>query len=229
MLFGLAAMSGYALAGEQVAREQKDTASGPALRYWLYLPDGYEGADEWPLLLFLHGGGEGGEDLQLVKKHGPPKQLAVGGSMPMIVVSPQNPSSTQFWDDQALARLLDELERDLKVDSRRIYLTGLSRGAYGAWRLAIQNPHRFAALVPISGGGAQPYVKRIKELPTWAFHGAKDRVIPVSESERMVRALKAAGGNVRLTIFPDAEHDAWSQAYDSPELIPWLLQQARDP
>ncbi|GAB5406076.1 MAG: hypothetical protein Aurels2KO_43070 [Aureliella sp.] len=215
------------MSGEQVARQQKEAAGKTPLRYWLYLPDGYESNEQWPLLLFLHGGGEGGSDLELVKKHGPPKKLAAGESMPMIVVSPQNPSTTQFWDDQALAALLDELERALKVDSRRIYLTGLSRGGYGVWRLAIQNPDRFAALVPISGGGAQPYVKRIKGTPTWVFHGAKDRVIPVSESQRMVRALTAAGGNVRLTVYPDAGHDAWTEAYDTPQLMSWLLEQKR--
>ncbi|HBE68754.1 MAG TPA: phospholipase [Planctomycetaceae bacterium] len=213
--------------GELVPREQSAAAGQTRLRYWLYLPEAYETQDKWPLMLFLHGGGEGGGELEKVKKHGPPKLLDQGASMPMIVVAPQNPSETQFWDDQALSRLLDELDTQLKVDSRRIYLTGLSRGGYGAWRLAIQNPDRFAALVPISGGGAQPYVKRIKDLPTWVFHGAKDPVIPVSESERMVRALKAAGGDVRLTVYPDAAHDAWTEAYNTPELYQWLAGQAR--
>jgi predicted peptidase len=179
------------------------------------------------LVLFLHGGGEGGTDIQKVTKHGLPKLIAAGKTFPFIVASPQNPSESQFWDDQQLLLLLDELQRDLPVDPTRIYLTGLSRGGFGAWRLAIQNPERFAALVPICGGGPAPYAKRLKNVPTWVFHGKQAPVIPIVESERMVNALRAAEGNVRFTIYPDAEHDAWSETYDNPELYQWMLNQKR--
>ncbi len=214
---------------DQTARTQSATADQP-LRYWLYLPDSYESSpqDKFPLLLFLHGGGEGGSDLEKVKKHGPPKLIASGNSLPMIVVSPQNPSETQFWDDQQLVRLLDEVESSHRVDSNRVYLTGLSRGGFGAWQLAIQNPDRFAALIPICGGGAVPYVKKINLVPTWVFHGQQDTAIPLSESQRMVDALRSAGGNVKLTIYPDAGHDAWTQTYANPEVFEWLLLQRRD-
>jgi len=219
-------LTGFAVADDQAECTQSPV-SGTTLKYLLYVPETATADRPVPLVLFLHGGGEGGNDLQKVKKHGLPKLIAAGKEFPFIVVSPQNPSETQFWDDQQLFRLLDEVQAAHPVDPSRIYLTGLSRGGYGAWRLAIQDPDRFAALVPISGGGAVPYAKKIKHVPTWVFHGAKDPDIPLSESQRMVDALKSAGGNVRFTIYPEAQHDAWSETYDNPELYEWLLQQRR--
>jgi predicted peptidase len=209
------------------ARLQKCSEIEP-LRYLLYSPEQHESsAITWPLVLFLHGGGEGGDDIEEVKKHGLPKLIASGKPFPFFVVSPQNPSESQFWDDQQLIRLLDQLEDELPVDRSRVYLTGLSRGAYGAWRLAIQNPERFAALVPISGGGPLPYVKRITTLPIWVFHGEKDPVIPLVESERLVNELRRLGGNVRFTVYPEAGHDAWTETYDDPRLYQWLLRQKK--
>ena len=196
------------------------------MTYLLYIPQ-TQPDELLPLVLFLHGGGEGGNDIEKVKKHGPPKLIAEGQSFPFIVVSPQNPSESQFWDDQQLVRLLDEVQAELPVDPTRIYLTGLSRGGYGAWRLAVQNADRFAALVPICGGGPAPYARKLKDVPTWVFHGAKDSVIPLNESQRMVDALTKAGGNVRFTIYPDAQHDAWTETYDNPELYEWMLNQRR--
>ena len=228
-LASLIALAGPASAQEQVIRTQQRWQADP-LQYLLYLPDrGDSPAERLPLVLFLHGGGEGGNDIEKVKKHGLPKLIAAGKQFPFIVVSPQNPSETQFWDNQKLIRLLDELETSLPVDRSRVYLTGLSRGAYGAWRLAIQNPDRFAALVPICGGAPAPYAKRIKDLNIWVFHGEKDPVIPIEESRRMVDALKRAGSKVRFTAYPDAEHDAWTETYANPELYQWLLQQRREP
>lgn len=215
------------------ARVQKLVAGQP-LKYLLHIPAGVlpEGrktnAKKFPMVLFLHGGGEGGNNLDAVKKHGLPKLIAAGRQFPFFVVAPQNPSKTQFWDDQKLIQLIDELVADHPIDSSRIYLTGLSRGGYGAWRLAIQNPNRFAAVLPISGGGPLPYVKRLKDVPIWIFHGEQDPVIPVGESQRLNEALLQAGGNVKLTTYADAQHDAWTQTYDNPEIYDWMLNQKRD-
>lgn len=221
------ALIGQSAIAQQSVRTQKAEERTP-LQYLRYMPDAESSpADGVPLVLFLHGGGEGGNDIEKVKKHGLPKLIEQGKQFPFIVVSPQNPSETQFWDDQQLIGLLDELEAELPVDTSRIYLTGLSRGGYGAWRLAIQNPDRFAALVPISGGGPLPYAKKLKDVPTWVFHGAKDRVIPLAESQRMVDALREADGNVKFTIYPEAGHDAWTETYENPELYGWLLKQKR--
>ncbi|QDT12432.1 prolyl oligopeptidase family serine peptidase [Stieleria marina] len=217
---------------------QELTPSKP-LRYWLYEPAAAKvGAAKvaaetkgqgktFPLVLFLHGGGEGGAEPKKVKKHGIPKRLAAGDEFPFYVVAPQNPSETQFWDDQKLIRLLDEVQRRYPISRSRVYVAGLSRGAYGAWRLAIQNPDRFAALVAVCGGGPLPYVNRIKHLPIWVFHGAQDPVISISESQRLVDSLREAGGDVKFTIYPDAQHDAWTQAFDDPELYRWMLEQKK--
>ena len=219
----------------QTTQIQKHATRQP-LRYLFYSPEGVPGARPaeenrpaklFPLVLFLHGGGEGGSDIEKVKKHGLPKLIEQGKDFPFFVVSPQNPSSTQFWDDQQLIRLMDEVIVQHPIDTSRIYLTGLSRGAFGAWRLAVQNPDRFAAFLPISGGGPRPYVKRLTHLPTWIFHGQLDPVIPVDESRRLESALRTAGGNVKLTIYPDAKHDAWTETYENPEIYDWLLKQRR--
>ncbi len=226
VLIGTAILPHAASAQHQEVRTQAPCA-GERLRYLLYTPSRDDSVqhESFPLVLFLHGGGEGGRDIEKVKTHGLPKLIAAGQSFPFFVVSPQNPSETQFWDDQQLIRLVEEVIREQPIDKSRIYLTGLSRGGYGAWRLAIQNPDRFAALVPISGGGPVPYAKRIAHLPIWAFHGEQDPVIPVEESRRMIHALRKAGGNAKLTIYPDAKHDAWTETYENRELYEWMLEQ----
>ncbi len=226
----IAVSSVCGIAGEFKLHTQAANAK-TSLRYWVYLPNTATNrktkSETYPLVLFLHGGGEGGDNPSKVKKHGLPKLIAQGKSFPFILVAPQNPSETQFWDDQALIRLLDEIESKHPVNRSRVYLTGMSRGGYGAWRLAIQNPTRFAALVPVCGGGPLPYVKRISHIPTWVFHGQQDTVIPISESQRLVDALKESGGNVKLTVYPEAGHDAWTQAYDEPDLYRWMLEQKK--
>lgn len=201
-------------------------------RYWLYLPEDY-GADpskRWPLVLFLHGMGERGNDLEAVTREGLTRLIKVGQQFPFIAVSPQCPADDR-WDSRSckgmLNALLDQVEREYAVDADRIYVTGLSMGGYGTWALAIANPHRFAAIAPICGGGDSSRVAAIKHLPVWVFHGGKDPVVPLWRSEEMVNALKACNGNVRLTVYPEAGHDSWTQTYDNPELYTWLLAQRR--
>ncbi len=198
------------------------------MHYLLYLPKDYAQQDRWPLLLFLHGAGERGADLERVKVHGPPKLIAAGKEFPLIVVSPQCPEG-QWWQPHELAALVDEIVEKYKVDQDRIYVTGLSMGGYGTWSLAGFAPHRFAAIVPICGGGDPRIVRSLSRLPVWVFHGAKDSVVPLSASVEMVEALQRARGNVKFTVYPDADHDSWTQAYDSPELYTWLLSQKRTP
>ncbi len=207
------------------------------LNYLLFLPRGYEAqADKrWPLMLFLHGAGERGSDIWLVAKHGPPKIVAEKPDFPFIVVSPQCPSGKTWADDELLA-LLDDIEAKYAVDKSRVYLTGLSMGGYGTWSLGIAHPDRFAAIVPICGGGDPlkillPDPKRaeaLKTLAVWAFHGGKDPVVNLGESQRMVEALKKFGcREVDLTVFPEAGHDSWTEAYANPKLYEWLLQHER--
>lgn len=191
------------------------------LKYLLYLPEGYEKSEtDWPLLLFLHGAGESGENLAKVKAHGLPK-IVEKRAIPFIAVSPQSPG--RGWDPVALNALLDEIIANHRVDRDRIYLTGLSMGGFGTWSLAAAHPERFAAIAPICGGGNLRDARRLKGLPIWVFHGAKDEVIPLSRSEDMVKAVKEAGGDVKFTIYPDVGHDSWTMTYENPELYDWLL------
>ncbi len=196
-------------------------------KFWLYLPEGYsrEG-NPWPLMLFLHGAGERGDDLERVKVHGPPKLVDQGKSLPFLIVSPQAPED-HWWSTDYLVALLDAVEKAYHVDPDRIYVTGLSMGGFGTWDLAVAQPDRFAAIAPICGGGDPEAVCAIRHVPVWVFHGAKDTVVPISRSEEMVEALKACGGQVRFTVYPEAGHDAWTVTYDNPEFYAWLLSQRR--
>jgi predicted peptidase len=196
------------------------------LDYLLYLPKGYAEKPSWPLVLFLHGAGERGNDLELVKKHGPPKLIAEGKEFPFIVVSPQC-GRDRWWEPFDLKVLLDEIVEKYKVDQDRVYLTGLSMGGFGTWALAEYQPKRFAALVPICGGGDTMVARRIAHIPAWVFHGAKDTTVPPDRSVKMVEALKKAGADVKFTLYPEANHDSWTESYANPELYRWLLEQKR--
>ncbi len=205
--------------------------------YLLFLPKDYnaKSTQRWPLMLFLHGAGERGNDLKKVAVHGPPKLVKSKPEFPFILVSPQCPEG-ETWSDEVLLGLLDEVIKKHKVDTNRVYLTGLSMGGYGTWSLGIKHPERFAAIAPICGGGETINVllssrKRsaaLKSLGVWAFHGAKDPVVKLEESERMVAALKKAGvKEVELTVYPEAQHDSWSDTYANPKLYEWFLQHER--
>jgi len=211
-----------------------------AANYLLFLPDGY-GTDQtkrWPLILFLHGAGERGSDIWKVAVHGPPKVDTTASNFPFIVVSPQCPNG-KFWSDDLLLALLDDIETRYAVDTHRVYLTGLSMGGFGTWNLALSHPGRFAAIAPICGGGEtilltlalvcdQSQLGPIRSLGVWAFHGGKDPVVSTGESEHMVNALKKIGcQDVKLTIYPEALHDSWTQTYANPELFAWFLKHSR--
>ena len=200
------------------------------LGYLLFLPRGYgtDPEEKWALILFLHGAGERGNDLKLVKKHGIPKIVEQQPDLPFVVVSPQCPDETMWRDHHlALKGLLDEVVVDYAVDVSRIYLTGLSMGGYGTWSLAATYPELFAAIAPICGGGFPDFVRELKDVPVWAFHGAEDDVVKLEVGRRMVDALRACGGNVRFTVYPGVGHDSWTQTYDNPELYEWFLQHTR--
>ena len=206
------------------------------LKYLLFLPKGYEpdSSKRWPLILFLHGIGERGQDPWKIKAHGPPKVAEQTTDFPFIVVSPQCPAG-QWWSNEELAALLDEVIAKRNVDLDRIYLTGLSMGGFGAWSLALAFPERFAAVAPICGGGTWQVVRAFDEkraaalrrLPFWVFHGDNDTTILPEESERMVKGLQQFGCDVRFTIYPGVGHDSWTESYDNPELYRWFLKHSR--
>lgn len=199
--------------------------------YLLYLPDDYAASEEkWPLILFLHGAGERGNNLNKVAVHGPPKLVNDGKSFPFVIVSPQCPKD-EWWSSgkqiDTLNALLDHIVAKYRIDEDRIYVTGLSMGGFGTWRLACEYPDRFAAIAPICGRG-EPFATRvIPHLPVWVFHGAKDEVVPLSASQDMVDYLKKVGGNVAFTIYPEAGHDSWTKTFNNPALYEWFLKNKR--
>lgn len=205
--------------------------------YLLFLPESYsKKTDErWPLILFLHGSGERGSNVWKVATHGPPKRVREHPDFPFIIVSPQCPEG-QIWSRDILLALLNEITKTYRVDESRIYLTGLSMGGYGTWDLGLSYPEKFAAIVPICGGGefittllgSHDKPQALKTLGVWAFHGAKDPVVPLSESERMMEYLKKMGAtDIKLTVYPEAQHNSWTETYENPELYKWLLEHRR--
>lgn len=206
------------------------------LDYLLSLPDGYETSRRWPLMLFLHGAGERTDHplgLESLKKHGPPKRFDQHNPTPFIIASPQCPAD-EWWADHvdALLGLLDDLEINYAVDPARVYVTGLSMGGFGTWTLCARHPERFAAAVPICGGlpwyiDLDRAVEKMKHLPIWTFHGAKDEVVSIEETQRVVKALKAVGGNIKFTVYRAAQHDSWTKTYNNPKLYEWMLQHTR--
>jgi predicted peptidase len=213
------------------------TTRSVSVNYLLFLPKGYEAkaGKKWPLMLFLHGAGERGTNVWKVATHGPPKKVAQDLDFPFIVVSPQCPEG-QVWSKETLLALLDEMEAKYAVDRQRVYLTGLSMGGYGTWDLGFSYPERFAAIAPICGGGelitpllASPSKRQaLRTLGVWAFHGARDPVVPLAEGQRMVDAVRKAGAtDVQFTVYPEAEHDSWTESYANPALYEWFLKHRR--
>jgi predicted peptidase len=208
------------------------------LKYLFYLPKDYDAKSKkrWPLMLFLHGAGERGTNVQRVAIHGPMSLVKQGKEFPFIIVAPLCPERER-WQNDSLLGLLERVEKKFKVDTNRIYLTGLSMGGYGAWNLGVARPDKFAAIAPICGGGSvidvllAGYGKKknpLIDFPVWAFHGAKDSVVPLEESERMINAFKKIKAkDVKLTVYPQSEHNSWTETYNNPELYEWLLSHSR--
>jgi predicted peptidase len=206
----------------------KEITLNVRINYLLYLPSNYDDNNKkWPLVLFLHGAGERGNDLTLVKRNGPPKLIENGTNFPFILVSPQCPLG-QRWDALELSTLLDDVVENYRVDTNRIYVTGLSMGGEGTWKIILAEPNRFAAAAPVCGRTGPSYLDacKLKNLPIWVFHGAMDDVVSIEESVRMVKALKNCGNDIRFTVYPKANHDAWTETYNNQELYKWLLEKS---
>jgi poly(3-hydroxybutyrate) depolymerase len=200
-----------------------------SINYLLFQPKSYsaKGAPV-PLIVFLHGAGESGSDLNKVKKWGPPAIVESNPDFPFMVVSPQAPEGGG-WDIDLLKGMLDDVLAKYNVDRHRVYLTGLSMGGFGAWTLAMRYPQYFAAIAPICGGGSTQLIANLRDVPTWVFHGKKDESVPEMASAMLVDALKAAGGNVKYTVLPEGGHvDSWVYAYDAKNgLFDWFLKQRK--
>ncbi len=218
------------VAGKEVWQKlESKKIPGESLPYLLALPTDYK-ADETkrPLLLFLHGAGECGVDLNLVKIHGPPKLMEKKpGDFPFIVVSPQAPINEvpiiDRWDPRLLVELVDQVAAKYNADTDRLYVTGLSMGGYGTFRLCAHYPKKFAAAVPICGGGWTNYAEALAQVPMWIFHGTDDEAVPLERSLEIVKSVRKRGGKPLFTVYDGVAHDSWTQTYDNPEVYTWLL------
>ncbi|SVB07287.1 uncharacterized protein METZ01_LOCUS160141 [marine metagenome] len=201
------------------------------LNYLLYLPSDYSYSKKaYPLVLFLHGAGERGEDIDLVEIHGIPKLINMGKDFPFITIAPQCPFD-RWWSDivfvKALISLIEKTKTQYNVDGSRIYATGLSMGGYGTLAVAIARPDLFSGIIPICGGGDLDKIGRLKNMPVWLFHGDADTVVPVENSTKIYNVLKSSNDNVKITIYENVGHDSWTETYDNNKIYEWLLSQKK--
>ncbi len=215
---------------------------GSNMPYRLFIPKDYDEAVSYPIIMYLHGGGGAGADNI--------KQISGGNTNGTHVwITPENQTKhanfvvapqllgSNLWHEpdslrlshyaQLAVELLEALQQEFSIDPGRVYLTGQSRGGLGAWDIAGKRPDLFAAAVPLCGGGNPSAARSLRDLPIWAFHGARDTTIPAERSREMVAALRQLGGSVKYTEYPDVGHAVWQKAYLEPELINWLFSQRR--
>jgi len=182
-----------------------------------------------PLLIFLHGSGEKGNDLEKVKVHGPLNYLQ-NNVLDAYILAPQCPQEA-YWESESLHQLIQKvIKENNNIDTNRIYLTGLSMGAWGAWNLAFAHPETFAALVPICGFVDRvPMIEncKIANIPTRIFHGLVDDVVDVNYSITIYKKLKSCSKDLELTIFDDANHDSWTRVYNNAAIYEWMFQQIK--
>lgn len=251
LLISIAVPSSHRAVGQVVesTKQMKQKVGDHQLQYLLQEPNGTKPKSGWPLLLFLHGYGECGTDIELVKVHGPPKLKSKFKQLDQcVIVAPQCPKQS-WWRVAALRELLNEVAKERgDIDSNRIYVSGLSMGGYGTWSLLSHYPGLFAAAIPVCGGGDplqlprrtsskksgiknefQPDGLKKVQIPIWTFHGSKDTAVPQLETEQLISLLKEAGrDDVKFTIYPEAGHvGAWQKAYGDPKTWEWLFNQKR--
>jgi predicted peptidase len=199
-------------------------------RFFLSTPDNYDPAKEClPLIVFLHGAGERGSDINLVKIHGVPKIFDKANDLRVVTVSPQC-ELNMVWNSQVyeLKAFIDHIVEEYNIDKQRISITGLSMGGFGTWAMGLTFPDYFSALAPVCGGSGMIWLAHLlKDIPIRAFHGTDDTVVLPSGSIEMVNAVNEAGGKAQLTLYDGVGHDSWVQAYEQTDLIKWLAEQVK--
>jgi lysophospholipase L1-like esterase len=199
--------------------------SNRKIPYYLYLPDSYysDQSTKFPIVLFLHGKGEKGKDLNLLKNQGLPKNIQNGTNYPFALIAPQLSEEETEWYQDELIELLSKISTQYPIDINRIYGTGLSLGGNGIWKLGIKYPEVFAALLPISAWGDISEICKLHSTEVWAFHGLKDSLVQVSSTTDIMDRLMLCNKNAKTTIYPDLNHDAWTKTYSNREVIDWML------
>ena len=198
------------------------------VNYLLYVPPAYSQgpAQGWPLIVFLHGSEQRGDDPGLLTDMAFLAFAEQAGDFPFVAVVPQCPANIH-WPPGIVKQVLDSVEAALRIDRDRVYLTGFSLGGYGTWQTAAAYPRTFAAIAPICGMSDLPDAPSLAGTPIWAFHGAKDVNVPLAESQKMIDALRKAGADARLTVYPDLAHDCWTMTYRDSRLYLWFLDHSR--
>lgn len=196
------------------------SVTGKELKYLYYSPDN---AGDVPLIIYLHGAGSRGSDLTSLANAGPIGELERGRKIPARIVAPQCHGDTWFELFETLVDFAETQANENGVDKKRVYLTGVSMGAFAAWQLAMTRPELFAALVPVCGGGMYWNSARLKDMPVWAFHGALDDDVLPEESIKMVKGINKNGGNAKITVFAKADHNAWDPAFALDEMWDWMF------
>ena len=240
-------------AQDYTAYEKKEfTEDGKTLPYRILLPKNYQAKKKYPLVLFLHGSGERGNDNEAQLTHGASLFLQdeVREKYPAIVIFPQCAASSTwarlevrgdfpnrefvFYEDGVpsndmllLEGLLKQVRKDYRIDKKRMYVGGLSMGGFGTFELVRRNPKLFAAAFPICGGASPNISDKLKKLDWWVFHGEADPVVPEKYSAQMVIAMKELGINVKYSSYPGVEHNSWDNAFAEPDLLPWLFSKSK--
>ena len=221
-------------------------SSGAKLPYRLLAPINYDSKAKYPLVVFLHGAGERGDDNEKQLVHGVPEFLKPENrkDYPCFLIAPQCPNEKKWvevdWSAEAHVQpkepsdplhltlgLIDQMQKDYSIDPKRIYITGLSMGGFGTWDVLARKPDLFAAAVPICGGADEATAPKIAKIPIWAFHGAKDQAVKVSRTRNMIDALKKTGGEPKYTEYPEEGHASWVPAYKDAEMMKWLFAQKK--
>jgi predicted peptidase len=242
LLFSIAAMSTDAAEVDLRSKMEKKVfknAEGETLPYRLLVPQAYDAQKKYPIVLFLHGAGERGNDNEAQLKHAQFLRLTSDPKHPCFVVAPQCPAD-DTWAGLRLAmpyrteeatkpmrlvmQLLDALDKEYSIDPARRYVTGLSMGGFGSFDLCVRRPKEIAAAIPVCGGGDTAKAAELKNIAFWAIHGGADGVVPPDHSRKMVAALKEAGAKAKYTEFPGVGHDSWTKAYDVPGIVEWLFE-----
>ena len=201
------------------------TREAAQLGYILTVPDNIGKDEALPLIIFLHGAGERGNNLELLKAYCVPKLFTANPNYERaITLSPQCPSECTWIDfKNELFALFDEIIENYPVDKSRVSLCGLSMGGFGTWELALSQAHRFSAIAPLCGGGMNWRAWYVKDLPIRVYHGKRDDVVPISQSEAMVNSIRAQGGSVDFVVYDDLGHNCWDRAFEETDLIKWLI------
>lgn len=198
--------------------------------YLVYLPKDYEGVKKFPLVLFLHGAGERGNNLTLLKRIAVPKIFDGEVDCPAVVISPQCRENVT-WNSQPekVYEFIQWILKKYSIDEDAFSITGISMGAFGTWQLIIDHPDLFSAAAPICGGVISPLLHNATDLPIRIYHGEKDDIVDCFYSKDAYNKLKAIGAkDVELFLFPECKHDSWTRAYEHTDLLDWLIRHRRD-